>query len=45
MGELRSSECPRGGDLSQSRGANPHLAPHWPHVRVVGHAIDRYIIL
>ena len=37
-------KCPRGGDLPQSRGANPHLAPHMPHVRVVGHATDRCIM-
>ena len=44
MGELQRSKCPRGGGLFTIERCNPHLAPHCPHVRVVGHTIDRCII-
>ena len=43
MGELQCLKCPRGGDLTELRSANLHLAPHQPHVGVVGHTTDRCI--
>ena len=43
VGDLLWRECPRGGDLLLMGGANPHIAPRWPHVQVVGHATDRCI--
>ena len=43
MGALHSLKCPRGGDLQKFERNNPHLAPHRPHVGVVGHTIDRCI--
>ena len=35
-------EVPQGGrGLTELRSANPYLAPHQPHVGVVGHTTDR----
>ena len=44
MGGLRRSECPGGRVMLWLWGANPHITPPTPHVRVVGHTIDRCII-
>ena len=43
MGGLRRSECPGGRVMLWLWGANPHITPPTPHVRVVGHTIDRCI--
>ena len=37
-------EVPQGdGGLTEFRSANPHLAPHQPHIGVVGHNTDKCI--
>ena len=37
-------EVPQGGgSLTEFKSANSHLAPHQPHVGIVGHTTDRCI--